>query len=164
MSDAVEPTIEGRAKTHVLLVDDAADVLVTAGAFLRHAGFAVTRVSSGREALAHLATGAPCDGVVTDYAMPDLSGIDLLREVQTLRPCLPGLIITGFDCTAMLGQEVGACILQKPFPRSALLAEVQSMLARTRPLREPVAQAGLLPASGECYDLVREIDPTGATL
>jgi PAS domain S-box-containing protein len=151
MPGTIKPALDGTAKTHVLLVDDAADVLVTAGAFLRHAGFAVTRVSSGRDALAHLATGAPCDGVVTDYAMPDLNGIDLLREVRTLRPGLPGLIITGFDCTAMHGQEVGACILQKPFPRSALLAEVQSMLARARPRCGAAAQTGLLPVSGECY-------------
>jgi len=151
LAGAIETSSDNGAKTHLLLVDDAADVLVTAGAFLRHAGFAVRRVSSGREALAHLATGATCDGIVTDYAMPDLNGIELLKEVQTLRPGLPGLIITGFDCTEMHSQEVGARVLQKPFPRTELLAEVQSMLTRTKPASLAAAPAGLLPASPECY-------------
>jgi CheY-like chemotaxis protein len=114
----------------VLLVDDAADVLVTAGAFLRHAGFQVTRVGSAQQALAYLASGAYCDAIVTDYAMPDMNGMDLLREAREMRPGLPGLIITGLDRTAMRAHEVGARILQKPFSRQALIGEVCALLDR----------------------------------
>jgi PAS domain S-box-containing protein len=118
------------AAPHVLLVDDAADVLVTAGAFLRHAGFQVTRVSSGQAAMAHLATGVACDAIVTDYAMPDMNGMDLLREAREMRPGIPGLVITGLDRTAMRAQEVGARVVQKPFSRSALIEEVSALLDR----------------------------------
>jgi PAS domain S-box-containing protein len=116
---------------HLLLVDDAADVLVTAGAFLRHAGYEVTRVASGQQALAHLASGARCDAVVTDFAMPGLNGIDLLTEVRDMRPGLPGLIITGYDHTGVRAYEVGARVLPKPFTRLALLEEVNALLERS---------------------------------
>jgi PAS domain S-box-containing protein len=147
--DSSDGKTDGLAPGQLLLVDDAADVLVTAGAFLRHAGFAVTRVSSGQQALQHLATGARCDAIVTDFAMPHLNGIALLQEAQRMRPGLPGLIITGFDRTAMRGHEVGARVLQKPFSRQHLLDEVQAMLSRSGPSQFAPALAralSLMPA------------------
>jgi PAS domain S-box-containing protein len=125
------PTKTSGAAAHLLLVDDAADVLVTVGAFLRHAGFEVTRVSSGEQALAHVLSGARCDAIVTDFAMPNLNGIDLLKELREVRPGLPGLIITGFDGMATRAHEIGVRVLHKPFVRRILLDEVQYMLSHS---------------------------------
>jgi signal transduction histidine kinase/ActR/RegA family two-component response regulator len=127
---------------HILLVDDAADVLVTTGAFLRHAGYEVTRVASGQQALAHLGSGARCDAVVTDFAMPDLNGVDLLAEVREMRPGTPGLIITGYGRAAVRAHDVGARVLTKPFTREALLQEVQRMLEQSTMPCNPFAQQG----------------------
>ena len=125
---------------HVLLVDDAPDVLVTLGAFLGHAGLQVTRAATGREALAHLAQGVRCDVLVTDYAMPEVNGLELLRAARELRPRLPALLITGVDQTAMAAGPDGARMLQKPFGRCTLVDEVRSLLAPASMQDEPPAR------------------------
>ncbi|NKE44220.1 PAS domain S-box protein [Roseomonas frigidaquae] len=114
----------------VLLVDDAPDVLQTLGAFLSGAGYEVTRCASGDEALQVVAEGAQLDCVVTDYAMPGLSGVDLLLRLAELRPGLPVLVVTGYPGVEPLGdlpQHVE--ILRKPFPRAELLRRVAALVA-----------------------------------
>ncbi len=60
------------AGQHLLLVDDAADVLVSVGAFLVNAGFLVRKTASGDEALAIIASDPRIEVLVTDFAMPGL--------------------------------------------------------------------------------------------
>jgi PAS domain S-box-containing protein len=127
---------------HVLLVDDAPDVLVTAGAFLRHSGFQVTRVGTGHEALAHLQQGGRCDALVTDFCMPDLNGFELLDQARALRPQLPALIITGFDRRSLDDYDVRGRVLQKPFGRLTLVAEVQALLDEAGIAHRPLEPTG----------------------
>ena len=63
---------------HILLVDDEGDVLITVGAFLRSSGYQVTSVESGDKALAMVLAGERFDGIVSDYAMQGLNGLNLL--------------------------------------------------------------------------------------
>jgi signal transduction histidine kinase/CheY-like chemotaxis protein len=117
-----------QAGIHVLLVDDADDVLVTAAAFLRTVGWRVTRVGSGDEALARLASGLVCDALVTDYSMPGMNGIDLVAEARSMRPGLPALIITGL--AGPLARYDGAIdVLRKPFGRQTLVEAVKRIVA-----------------------------------
>jgi CheY-like chemotaxis protein len=127
----------GDQKKRVLLVDDAADVLVTLGAFLEGAGLTVIKARSGDEALAIVASDQMLDAIVTDNAMPGLSGTDLLLQSAQMRPGLPGLIVTGYADTASLGAlppSVG--ILCKPFRREELVSRVREM---TQPAPAPTA-------------------------
>jgi CheY-like chemotaxis protein/transcriptional regulator with XRE-family HTH domain len=118
-------------RPHALLVDDAPDVLVVVGAFLRSGGFDVTRASGAGEALEILGGDAPVDVLVTDYAMPDMSGLELVRRAGQLRPGLGAVMITVFaaDLAVKVGQRPGLVILSKPFARGDLLNAVRAVLA-----------------------------------
>ena len=114
---------------HVLVVDDVTDVLVTVGAFLTNAGFAVQKAGNADEALRLIARNPQIDVLVTDFAMPGLSGVELIAQAMQLRPNLKSLLITGYpnaDGLAVLPPHT--TILTKPFRRSTLLAEVKFLL------------------------------------
>ena len=64
---------------------------------------------------------AKCDLVISDYAMPHISGTEFVRLARELRPEVPALIITGYaETDAVLGRPEGVEILLKPFTPSAL--------------------------------------------
>ena len=130
------------APTFVLLVDDAPDVLVTLGAFLGRAGIQVIKAASGDEALRIVASDQSLHAIVTDHAMPGLSGTELLLHAAQLRPELPGLVVTGFADSRSLGElPAHVRVLRKPFRREELVRSVQHM---TRRAGETLAQAAAL--------------------
>jgi CheY-like chemotaxis protein len=113
----------------VLLVDDAPDVLVVLGAFLEGAGLRVRKASSGDEALRIIGSDEVLDAIVTDNAMPGLSGADLLMQAAQLRPSLPGLIITGaVEARNLLELPATVDIMAKPFRREELTIRVHEMI------------------------------------
>jgi PAS domain S-box-containing protein len=81
---------------HVLVVDDDAMVAAVTQRVLERYGYRVTVQTSGVEALA-LLQGDPgqFDLVLTDYTMPQLTGLDLARAARQLRPDLPILLTSG---------------------------------------------------------------------
>ncbi len=111
----------------VLVVDD--DPLVAMGtvAMLEDLGHRVREAASGREALEIIEADAAIDLVVTDQAMPGMTGVELARRLRALRPDLPIILSTGF---AELKPEESAPALprlRKPFRQGDLeraLAEV----------------------------------------
>jgi DNA-binding NtrC family response regulator len=80
------------AKT-LLVVDDDSLIRRSLGEMLRREGYNVLEASSGAEALKHAAHAAL---VVTDFNMPELDGMQLLRELRTRRPELPVILVTGY--------------------------------------------------------------------
>ena len=123
MADIAQPE-----RSLALLVDDHPDVLVGIGAYLAGAGFDVTKVGSGDEALSHLVSGRKFALLVTDYAMPGIDGVDLARQALERNPALKVLIITGFPSDAgLFNRPSGVAMLAKPFRRSALVETLRSM-------------------------------------
>jgi PAS domain S-box-containing protein len=113
----------------ILLVDDAPDVLVTLAAFLASAGFEVIRAHDGDEALRIVASDPRLNAMITDYAMPGMSGAEVLLQVAALRPRLPCLLVTGYPGIEGLGDLPDHIqVLRKPFLRAELLAHVTAML------------------------------------
>ena len=132
--NAENPNRAHPAGHHVLVVDDVTDVLVTIGAFLTNAGFAVQKAGNGDEALRLIARNPQIDVLVTDFAMPGLSGVELIAQAMRLRPNLKSLVITGYpnaDGLAVLPPHT--TILTKPFRRSTLLAEVRFLVGDPSP-------------------------------
>jgi nitrogen-specific signal transduction histidine kinase/CheY-like chemotaxis protein len=121
--------IEGRRAGRVLLVDDAEDVLLTLSTFLQGTGYQVVSVDGGQAALDVLAQDGEFDVLVTDYAMPELDGMALLREMAAIRPGLPALIVTGFADVA-LDQDLPAPVhlLRKPFRRDELMRALDALV------------------------------------
>jgi len=113
----------------VLLVDDSRDVLVMVDAFLRKGGFAVRQAGNGYEALAALAAGEKFDLLVTDYMMPGLDGLGLIRQARNFRPGLPALIISGYaETNEELLDLPDTAFLTKPFQRDNFLAQVGALI------------------------------------
>jgi two-component system chemotaxis response regulator CheY len=80
----------------VLLVDDSATMLASMGGVLGHAGIAVEKARSGEDALAKLRTGLALRLMITDYHMPGINGVELIKEVRKLPAYrfLPILVLT----------------------------------------------------------------------
>ena len=62
---------------------------------LVHKGFAVDTASGGKEALAKIES-APPDLVILDYMMPDLSGLEVLKEIRNKGNDTPVILITAY--------------------------------------------------------------------
>jgi PAS domain S-box-containing protein len=110
----------------VLLVDDHFEVRSTTAAVLADAGHEVVEAANGSDALAILkARNCNFDLLITDYAMPHLSGTDFLREARLLCPEVPGLLITGYAEAEMIrDRPEGIETLLKPFTPTALDAAI----------------------------------------
>ena len=110
------PDCAGRS-LRVLLADDHMGVRATTAALLEDLGHTVSLASGGAEALAILEeTPECCDLIISDYAMPSLSGVEVLRRARAMRPELPGIIITGYADTDMISNRPDdVVVLAKPF-------------------------------------------------
>lgn len=102
----------------VLLVDDHEEILEVETERLRRMGLRVQAVTTAEKALSHLRRAPQSvDALLTDYAMPGLSGLDLIAAAHRLRPGLPAILFTGFSAQvdeAAL-REVGVdTLLRKP--------------------------------------------------
>jgi PAS domain S-box-containing protein len=119
-----EPQRGPMPKLKVLLVDDHAEVRRTTRAVLEDLGHTVVEAANGADALRALREG-DCDYslMISDYAMPHLSGTDFLREARELCPGVPALIITGYaEADAISDRPLGVEVLLKPFTANRLEA------------------------------------------
>jgi PAS domain S-box-containing protein len=104
-------------KLKILLVDDHEEVRCTTKAVLEDLGHSVTEAANGADALQAL-EGRECDYevLISDYAMPHLSGTDFLRAARKLCPDVPALIITGYaEADTITDLLKGVEVLLKPF-------------------------------------------------
>jgi DNA-binding response OmpR family regulator len=93
----------------VLIVDDEEDLVTALVERLNLRGFQAAGVTTGAQALAHLAE-QPCDVVVLDLKMPGLGGLDVFRRVRAQRPSLEVVLLTGLGSAqdAERGMQLGA--------------------------------------------------------
>jgi CheY-like chemotaxis protein len=70
------------------------------------------------------------DLVITDYTMPELTGLDLAREVRRIRPDMPVLLCTGFSekITPDSLKELGVGLLMKPYGMREISEAVRKIL------------------------------------
>jgi len=99
-------------RAQALVVEDEPlmrDLLLKA---LGDAGFNATGAENGREAWRRLRSpNARCDLLITDIFMPEMDGLELLREVRRERPDLPVLSITGGGSSGNLQIAKSAALL-----------------------------------------------------
>ena len=110
----------------ILLVDDNSDVRAVTGEILTDGGHEVTTAAGGAEALAIVERDPDAfDLVLTDYAMPLVSGLEVIRLVRNLRPTLPALLVTGYaDLESLSNRPDDIAVLSKPFDPDTLIRAV----------------------------------------
>jgi PAS domain S-box-containing protein len=126
----------------VLLVDDHDGVRTTTAALLRDLGHSVVEASDGAGILSLLrADPGRCELLITDYAMPHVSGAEVIRQARALRPGLPAIIITGYaDAQSISRRPEDVLVLAKPFTADQLTAAIAASVPEARVTGEPTAQ------------------------
>ncbi len=128
---AVAGAAPGGSET-ILLVEDEDDVRELAREILEMNGYRVLEAAQGTEALRICRESQdPVHLLLTDVVMPGMSGRDLAREVERLRPETRVVYMSGYTDDA-LGKhgvlEPGVILLEKPFTPDTLLTAVRSAL------------------------------------
>jgi len=123
VSERNPPEADQRVQTErrlcVLAVDDDSLVLANIAAMLEDLGHRVIAVGSGARAIEEIDSIPAIDVVITDQAMPVMTGTQLIEVLLARRPALPIILATGY---AELPQGVSSSIgrLSKPFTQRAL--------------------------------------------
>lgn len=113
----------------ILLVDDDALIANSTAALLEDLGHRVIEAHSGPEALTLMRDGLAPDIVVTDYAMPGMTGMALAVALRKQHPNLPILLATGYaDLQGV--QPVELPRIAKPYTRQQLSAEITRLIAQ----------------------------------
>lgn len=116
----------------VLLVDDEIEFLETLVKRLKKRKLNVTSAESGRKAL-EIIQSDPIDVVVLDVRMPDMDGLETLKEIKKLKPSIEVIMLTGHASVevAIQGMELGAFdYLMKPMDIDELLFKLQDAYKR----------------------------------
>ena len=124
---APSPIPQASRRLSVLVVDDDLLVLESTAAMLEDLGHAVVEARSGDEALALLRRTRTVDLVVTDYAMPGMTGLQLADALAAERPGTVILLSTGY---AELPSEARSNLprLSKPFDQVALAKTIEAAM------------------------------------
>lgn len=129
--------------TKILVIDDREELLEEVVFQLQQRGYTTLTANSGREALELLETpdNLP-DVIVSDIAMPDIDGYQLLEEVQQVEEMseIPFIFITGQYSSLediRVGKQLGADdYLLKPFQVEDLIAAIENKLRKVRQWQE----------------------------
>src|SRR5260370_25949631 len=111
------------AKEKILVVDDEPSIRKYLQTLLEVDGFEVETVSSGKEALTKVSKGDRPDFIILDVLMPELSGLDTLKELMQVDRSLNVIMLS---CSNEVGTVVEAIpigahdYLTKPFEKSEL--------------------------------------------
>lgn len=123
----------------ILLVDDEAELAEPLGRLLRREGYAVDVVTAGDEG-DRLAQQGTYDLLILDWMLPQISGLEICRQVRSRGDATPVLFLTAKDTVddRVAGLDAGADdYLIKPFELRELLARVRALLRRPPTLESP---------------------------
>ncbi len=168
-----------RSTGSILVVDDEPSMRELLQIVLRREGYDVRLADNGRAAIAILER-EPADVLISDIKMPDMNGVEVLREAKRLDPDLVGIMVTAFASTetAVEALRLGAYdYLTKPFDVDELKAKVRNALERRALRQENVLLKRALRSSSEysnilgkskvmhaLFDLVETVAPTNSTI
>ena len=110
---------------YIAIVDDDAPLREALARLLRAHGIKSRSYPSARTFLKALPSDMP-DCLIVDINMPDMTGLELQRELLNLGIHIPTIVITGVDeeNIAAAAASLGALFLPKPVAREALMAAI----------------------------------------
>ena len=129
-------TLQQLGRLVVLAVDDDPLVLLNTEAILEDLGHKVLSATSGSEALAFLAKGEQVDVVITDQAMPNMTGLQLAQVIQEEWPAVQVIVATGY-AELPAGWEDTVTKISKPYLQNDLAKTLNDVFARKTPAARP---------------------------
>lgn len=128
------PNLSGRT---ILIVDDNDDALDMLGTFLRACGAYVLQARTAVGALAYIDTQPHIDAMITDLAMPDMDGVELVQRLRRhpSRASIPAIALTGFNEFYMDTAEFTA-FLRKPVNLDELCKTITAAIDQRHPRSE----------------------------
>lgn len=141
MSEAPRPPVAPPSapapNLKVLAVDDDPLVLMNTVATLEDLGHQVFEANSGRRALDIVAGGAVIDLIISDQAMPGMTGVQLIAAIRANHPGMPAILATGY-AELPAGSANDLMKLDKPFLEADLARAIAAVMAgRVVPERLP---------------------------
>jgi DNA-binding NtrC family response regulator len=165
--------------TRILIIDDDESIRKVLGYILEEDGYAVDTAATADEGLSRIFETRP-DLVLSDIKMPQKDGITLLKEIKTVDPSIPVIILTAFGTVenAVEAMKRGAAdYLTKPVSRDELkmivgkTIRLQQLERENADLRTTLQDKfhfdniiGLSPAMSEVFDVMRKIAGTDVSV
>jgi len=120
----------------ILVIDDEKNIRTMIGLALKQQGHAVDLAEDGRSGLNAFDAGCGFDLVLLDQRMPEIDGLEVLREMRRRRPDARVVMITAFgtiDLAVDAMKSGAADFLRKPFTVETLCGSVQAALRAPTP-------------------------------
>jgi len=166
-------------RTRILVIDDEPLMRLTIGDALAAEGYDVATAETGEKGLVVLREMRP-DVLVTDLRLPDMDGIQILKEARGLNQETQVILITAYgsiDSAVAAMKEGAADYLTKPFSMDDLLRTIKRLirmrqleeenLSLRRRVEDRLGLQGLVgksPAMLKIYDLIETVARTDATV
>ena len=132
VSEVKPVTVVPPGTEHILLVDDEEMLAMLGQTILERLGYAVTKMTSSLEALATFQNQPEYfDAVITDQTMPDMTGMDLARQMLQIRPDLPIILCTGYSTLTSKERAEAEGIMGfilKPMTKAAIATLLRKVL------------------------------------
>lgn len=126
----------------ILLADDNKLGLLARKSVLEELGYHITTATEGQEALELFQRGA-FDLVITDYKMPKLNGLELIKRIRAIAADVPIILISGYaEALGMTEANTGAdaVIAKSANEVTHLVRAVNRLLRRATPKKPPASQ------------------------
>jgi len=138
VGDTSKADVSGMSKARILVVDDEENLCEFMRIMLSKEGYQVETVQSARDALSQLEKN-PVDLVFTDLMMPDMGGLEFIRQLRESRPDTECIVMTAYASvdSAIEALKLGAAdYITKPFNLDEVKHTVRQLLSH----REVVAE------------------------
>lgn len=124
----------------ILVVDDDISITSIFEFILQQSGYETLIASTGEDSLKIIHSDIPIDLIFLDIKMPKISGIDVFREIQRVRPYVLVVMMTGYAVDELLKEafELGAYgVIYKPFDVDEILSVIEKIFKLPVPLLTP---------------------------
>ncbi len=119
----------------ILIVDDDPESRMTYCEFLAESGYRVIALPDGTSAIATVREISGIDLVIADYQMPDMTGIDLIRDLRKVLPLAQMIMLTAHGSieTYFRSRDLGVFdFVSKPVRRKELVRIVQAAIEHSQ--------------------------------
>ena len=163
----------------IMVIDDEPLMRMTVQDALAAEGFGVMTAETGRKGI-DLFKNKHVDVVITDLRLPDMDGIEILKEVKAVNPAIQVILITGFgsiDSAVNAMKEGASDYLTKPFAMDELLLIIKRILRMKQleeenvSLRKKIEErygleglVGKSPRMLKIYELIETVAQTDTTV